>query len=112
MKIKAKDAFYEELECAKNLILRQEYNLAFFHLERAHILGQAYVIPHSISHLFMLKIYFLKKEYMNSVGQIVRLVLGVFGSAVGLIPVGNTGGSEISMFQKMDIPPDLMKKMK
>jgi len=40
-------------------------------------------------------------------GQVVRLVLGVLGSAVGKVPVGNTGGSNVSMFKRMPIEPEL-----
>ena len=37
----------------------------------------------------------------------MRLVLGVLGSAVGKVPVGNTGGSNVSMFKRMPIEPEL-----
>jgi len=40
-------------------------------------------------------------------GQVVRLVLGMLGSAVGKVPVGNTGGSNVSMFKRMPIAPEL-----
>ena len=40
-------------------------------------------------------------------GQIVRIVLGTLGSAVGLVPVGNTGGTNVSMFKRMPIAPEL-----
>jgi hypothetical protein len=36
-------------------------------------------------------------------------VLGAVGSAVGVIPVGNTGGSDVNMFRRMPIPPDLAR---
>ena len=41
------------------------------------------------------------------VGQAVRLVLGVIGSAIGVVPIGNTGGTDISMFKRLPIAPDL-----
>jgi hypothetical protein len=31
----------------------------------------------------------------------------VLGSAVGVVPVGNTGGSDVSMFKRMPIEPEL-----
>lgn len=40
-------------------------------------------------------------------GQTVRIVLGMLGSAVGIVPVGNTGGTDISMFKRMPIDPEL-----
>jgi hypothetical protein len=39
----------------------------------------------------------------------VRIVLGVLGSAVGVVPVGNTGGTDISMFKRMPIEPELQR---
>jgi hypothetical protein len=35
--------------------------------------------------------------------------LGVAGSAVGVVPVGNTGGTDISMFKRLPIAPELQK---
>ena len=107
-----KEAFSRELNNAKVLMKKKEYDTSFFHLERAHILGQSFVVQHSISHLYMLKIYLLKREYINSLGQLVRLLLGILGSLVGIIPIGNTGGSNISMFQRMEIPDDIREFMK
>jgi hypothetical protein len=31
----------------------------------------------------------------------------MIGSAVGVVPVGNTGGSDISMFKRLPVPPEL-----
>jgi hypothetical protein len=31
----------------------------------------------------------------------------MLGSAVGVIPVGNTGGTDIGMFKRMPIEPEL-----
>ena len=44
---------------------------------------------------------------MAAFGQIARIVLGILGSAVGVVPVGNTGGTDISMFKRMPIEPEL-----
>jgi hypothetical protein len=40
-------------------------------------------------------------------GQIVRIVLGILGSTIGVVPVGNTGGSNVGMFARMPIEPEL-----
>lgn len=42
-------------------------------------------------------------------GEAVRLVLGVVGSAVGVVPIGNTGGTDIRMFKRLPIAPDLQE---
>ena len=38
--------------------------------------------------------------------QVARIVLGMLGSAVGVVPVGNTGGTDVSMFKRMAVSPD------
>ena len=37
----------------------------------------------------------------------MRIMLGITGSALGLVPAGNTGGSDISMFKRMPVPAEL-----
>ena len=44
---------------------------------------------------------------MAALGQIVRIVLGMLGSAIGIVPVGNTGGTDVSMFKRMPIEAEL-----
>ena len=44
---------------------------------------------------------------MAALGQTVRILLGILGSAVGVVPVGNTGGTDIGMFKRMPIEPEL-----
>jgi hypothetical protein len=41
------------------------------------------------------------------IGQAVRIVLGALGSAVGAVPTGNTGGTDISMFKRVPIEIEL-----
>ena len=100
-------AFDNEITLAKELIAKGELEASFPHLERAHILGQAFVVPHAMTHWLMLKVEFRRRRVRAVMGQIVRVVLGVVGSAVGVVPVGNTGGTDISMFKRMPIEPEL-----
>jgi len=44
---------------------------------------------------------------MAALGQMVRILLGILGSAVGIVPVGNTGGTDIGVFKRMPIEPEL-----
>ena len=37
---------------------------------------------------------------------------GILGSAIGILPTGNTGGSNVSPFKKMNISDDIKKLMK
>lgn len=51
-----RSAFDSNLLQAKELIKGRDYSQAFYYLERAHIIGQNEVIPHTLTHLYMLKI--------------------------------------------------------
>ena len=42
-------AFEKEIGLAKELIARGEFETGFAHLERAHVIGQAFVVPHARS---------------------------------------------------------------
>ena len=100
-----------ELAMARELIQQAEYDQAFAHLERAHILGQTQVRWHVLSHWLMLEVALHRGQIAAAIGQVVRIVLGALGSAVGRVPVGNTGGSDVNMFRRMPIPPDLREVM-
>jgi hypothetical protein len=100
-------AFDHEIALAREFIAKGELEASFPHLERAHIIGQAFVLPHVTAHWLMLRVEFRRKRVMAALGQTVRIVLGMLGSAVGVIPVGNTGGTDISMFKRMPIDPEL-----
>jgi len=100
-------AYEKEIALAKNLIARDELQQGYFHLERSHVIGQAFVGPHVRSHWLMLKVEVRWRRPFAVFRQAVRIVLGALGSAIGLVPVGNTGGSDISMFKRLPISPEL-----
>jgi hypothetical protein len=100
-------AFNREIAVARELIARGELAAAFPHLERAHIIGQAFVVPHATSHWLMLLVELRRRRLIAALGQTMRLLLGMLGSAVRVVPVGNTGGTDISMFKRMPIAPEL-----
>ena len=102
-------AFNKEIRQARELIGNGEFEAGFHHLERAHVIGQDYVVPHVTSHWLMLKVELRKKRPKAVFGQFVRIVLGTLGSAVGIVPVGNTGGTDVSMFKRMPIEPELQR---
>ncbi len=103
MKLELKIVFEKRIVNAKSLILANKLDEAFRELEIAHVLGQKYVVPHTISHLYMLRIGILKKDFKEVFGQLLRIPLGILGSLVGIVPTGNTGGSNVSAFKKMEI---------
>jgi hypothetical protein len=44
-------------------------------------------------------------------GQVYRFFGAALLTAIGTIPTGNTGGSNVSAFRKMPIPPDLASQI-
>ena len=100
-------AFNAELQCARRALSDDWLDVAFLHFERAHVLGQWYVKPHVITHLGMLRVGWRRRDVREIFGQLLRIPGGMIGSAIGRVPRGNTGGSRISAFQSLPIPPDL-----
>ncbi len=96
---------------ARALMRQNEHDQAFVHLERAHVLGQQHTGPHVLSHWLMLRVAVHRSEPAAILGQAARIVLGAVGSLVGSVPTGNTGGTNISMFKRLPIEPELLKIM-
>lgn len=107
MNITQRSAFEAELAQARSLLAQGALATAFAHLEHAHVIGQAHVLPHVYSHWLMLTVEVRRRRPLAVLGQALRLVLGGLGSAVGVVPTGNTGGSDISMFKRLPIEPGL-----
>lgn len=107
-----KPYFEEELnqyELSKN---QNDLHTAWYHLERAHVIGQAYPWHHSYVHWKMLLFGIHIKNYKEIIGQIPRLLVGGVKSFVGHIPVGNTGGANVPPLKPMKIESDLMAMFK
>lgn len=102
-------AFEKEIALAKELLARGELERSLVPLERAHVLGQAFVVPHARSHAWMLRVEVRRRCPGAAFGQVVRIVLGVLGSLVGIVPLGNTGRSDVRMFERMPIAPELQR---
>jgi hypothetical protein len=99
--------FSTEVAEAQRLLKRGSLNEAFAHLERAHVLGQRYIVPHVRTHWLMLRIGVSRRSVAEVMGQAARIVLGALGSAIGVVPTGNTGGTNISMFRRLPIDPEI-----
>jgi Protein of unknown function (DUF3703) len=104
--------YRQELEKYKSELWKGNLQLAWQHLERAHILGQPWPREHSHVHWIMLKFGVRIKNSGEILGQIPRLLIGGVKSFVGNIPVGNTGGANVPPLQPMEIPDDLKEIMK
>ena len=83
------------------------YQVSWRHLERAHILGQAWPVEHTRAHWHMLCFAFKLKNTKEILGQLPRLLIGGIKSFVGEIPVGNSGGANVPPLKPMEIPADL-----
>jgi hypothetical protein len=81
---------------------------AFGHLERAHVLGQASTVQHVRVHAHMLAWGLHHHRRREVWGQLMR-IFGAATKTVFWIPVGNTGGSNVSPFKPMPIPEDLQQ---
>jgi hypothetical protein len=106
-----RQAFDDEVRRARGALANQDYACAYRHVERAHIIGQRHMWPHTQSHLLFLLIGYRRRDYREILGQLARIPLGMLGSALGRVPVGNSGGANVGMFQRMPIPDDLQEQL-
>jgi len=104
-------AFDLAVATARARMLAARWDEAYAQLERAHVLGQRFVWPHVVSHWLMLRVELARRSPLAAFGQAVRIAIGAVGSAAGVVPVGNTGGSDVNMFRRMPIPPELQALM-
>ena len=102
-------AFEREIALARELIAAGDLESAFRHLERAHVIGQSHVGTHAKAHWLMFTLEMRRRRVAAVFGQSIRLVLGIVGSVIGVVPIGNTGGTDISMFKRLPIAPDLQE---
>ncbi|MBU1825943.1 MAG: DUF3703 domain-containing protein [Alphaproteobacteria bacterium] len=107
MKSNLKSAFANEMAAARSASATGNMTLAKHHLERAHILGQRRYWTHVQTHFQMLRLALKQADGKEVRGQLVRLIgAGPFHVA-GWVPVGNTGGADVSATRPMPIPSDL-----
>ncbi|QJW85549.1 DUF3703 domain-containing protein [Ramlibacter terrae] len=82
---------------------------SFRHLERAHVLGQASTVQHVRVHVQMLLWAVRHRVSREAAGRVLRIIGAATKTAIGWVPTGNTGGSNISPFRPVPIPADLQK---
>ncbi len=102
-------AYRQSLQSAKSHYADRNYDAAFASLETAHILGQQYLLPHMIVHIWMLRVGAARRDKQEILGQIVRLVATVPGFIIGWVPLGNTGGANVSALKPMPVPDALSR---
>ena len=99
--------YQQELENYKREVSKANLQVAWRHLERAHIIGQAWFKQHTNVHWLMFRFGIKIKNRKEILGQLPRLLLGGVKSFVGVIPIGNTGGANVPPLLEMEIPEDL-----
>jgi len=77
-----------EIETASELIESGNLESAFFHLERAHVLGQSITFEHTRVHWLMLKIGWRKRDVREIFGQIIRIIGASTKTPFGIYPTG------------------------
>jgi hypothetical protein len=98
----------EASACTKD----NDHEAAFRHLERAHVLGQATTIEHTKVHFLMLKAGLRKRDWREVLGQLFRIAGASTKTPLGIYPIGNTGGANVSPFKPMPVPGDLEEIIK
>lgn len=96
-----------ELRAAGAAEARGDAALSFVHLERAHVLGQASTIQHVRVHWHMFAWGWRQRSTRECLGQLFRLAGAATMTVFGLVPAGNTGGSNVSPYQPMPVDPEL-----
>lgn len=99
-------AFELEWRLAREARRAGDLDRAFRHLERAHILGQRHTGRHVLSHLGMLQVGWRRADLREIAGQLARIAAAALFSRIW-VPVGNTGGANVSATRPMPVPPDL-----
>jgi hypothetical protein len=97
----------KELAIAKDAQRQGDAELAFAHLERAHVLGQASTYWHVYVHIKMLLWAVKNSQPVEFFGQVVRIIGAFLLTAIKGVPEGNTGGSNVSLVTPMPIPSEL-----
>jgi hypothetical protein len=98
-----------EINLANQYFAKGEHTLAFHHLERAHVLAQQSPSQHLRTHVHMFGWALRTLSFKEGFGQVIRMLGSMTQNITGYFPPGNTGGSDISPFEELPIPDDLLK---
>jgi Protein of unknown function (DUF3703) len=96
-----------ELKAAIALSTQGQAQPAFTHLECAHVLGQESTVQHVRVHWRMLLWGVQQRNVKECLGQIFRIIGAATKTVFGLIPHGNTGGTNVSPFKPMPVLAEL-----
>lgn len=106
MSLSLREAFEREWFQADAARRAGDLDVVFHHLESAHILGQRSTRLHLQSHAGMLGVAWQRRDCREISRQLLRIVAAALFSRLW-VPVGNTGGANVSAMRPMPVPPDL-----
>ncbi len=107
MQDNARSAFRRELALARRAEERGDFVSARRHLERGHILGQQSLLTHMMSHYRMYQLARRMSDMKEVRGQVVRMIGAGPFHLIGWVPIGNTGGADVSPTLPMALPADI-----
>jgi hypothetical protein len=105
--LRIKPCVQAELDAAASNESLGHFHTAFQHLERAHVLAQPTTGEHARVHWRMFRFAVRNRMTGEAFGQAWRIVTAAIFTAFGLVPEGNTGGTNVSGFRRMPVPQDL-----
>lgn len=100
------NAFEHEWRQAQQACRAGDFSRATHHLQRAHILGQRVTELHVRSHLALLRVGWLRRDWKEVTGQLPRIAAAALFTWLW-VPEGNPGTSNVSAFQCYPVPADL-----
>lgn len=69
--------------------------------------GQFSTVEHARVHWRMFLWGLRQRSFRECYGQVLRIVGAASKTFVGLLPRGNTGGSNVNPFKSLPVPPEL-----
>jgi hypothetical protein len=111
MHAEQRQAYDREMHAAAEHYDGNSLDKAFYHLERAHILGQSFTFAHANAHWWMLKVGWKRRDSIEVRGQVVRIIGALLFSRIW-VPIGNTGGAHVHPFRPMPIPEEFQTLLK
>jgi hypothetical protein len=103
-----KNEFKNQLTLGRKALGKKDYRTTFYHFENAHILGQKHVWCHTISHYWMFVYGIKTKNLKEIIGQFFRIIASLIFTLIW-VPLGNTGGANISPIKPIPIRKELQK---
>ena len=100
------EAYRQEVQRADQALQRDDFEAAFRHLERAHVLAQRMTGRHTFVHWRMLVAGLRRGDMREVIGQVPRIVASILFSRLW-VPRGNIGRARVSAFKPMPVAEDL-----